>query len=384
MIFEPNDTLLEANDTGLTSDNSGDFVAEGFIGDNPNISQRQDDVDLFQVQLDSGDRLTIDIDAEINDSSLDSVLRLFDSEGNEVAVNDDFDGLDSFISFDASVSDIYYVGVSSYDNFNYDPFVASSGTGFSTGEYNIDIRLFAAFNGTEGDNVLIGTPESDIINGLGGNDTIGGADGNDLISGGDGSDILDGGDNRDTLEGDSGDDILSGGRGGDSLLGGEGNDTIEGNPGNDNLTGNSGRDHLFGGLGDDTLTGNGGRDRLFGGLGDDTLTGNSGRDRLFGGVGDDTISGGSGDDLLQGEIGNDFLTGGTGADQFVLASGQGGETIQDFEDDLDQLVLGAGLTFDNLQILSAGSDTAIINNNTVLAVLENTPAFVIGVEDFIF
>ena len=97
MIFEPNDTFLEANDTGLTSDNSGNFVGEGFIGDSPNISRRQNDVDLFQVQLDLGDRLTIDIDAEINGSSLDSILRLFDSEGNEVAVNDDFDSLDSFI-----------------------------------------------------------------------------------------------------------------------------------------------------------------------------------------------------------------------------------------------------------------------------------------------
>ena len=402
MIFEPNDTFLEANDTGLTSDNSGNFVGEGFIGDSPNISRRQNDVDLFQVQLDLGDRLTIDIDAEINGSSLDSILRLFDSEGNEVAVNDDFDSLDSFISFDASVSDIYYVGVSSFSNFNYDPLVADSGWGGSRGSYTIDINLIAAINGTEGDDILIGTPENEIIKGLGGNDvlqgetgndsleggtgddTIGGADGNDLLLGGDNNDILDGGDHRDTIEGNSGDDILSGGRGGDSLLGGDGNDTLEGNPGNDDLVGNRGNDLLSGGNGDDNLAGNGGRDRLFGGNGNDNLVGSGGNDILRGGVGSDTLNGGNGDDLLQGGIGNDFLTGGTGADQFVLASGQGGETIQDFEDDLDQLVLGAGLTFDNLQILSTGSDTVIINNNTVLAVVENTPAFAIGVEDFIF
>jgi len=384
-IFEPNDTILEANDTGLTSDNSGDFVEEGFIGDSPNISQIEDDVDLFEVQLDSGDRLTIDIDADTIGSSLDPILRLFDSEGNEVAVNDDFDNLDSFISFDAGVSDIYYVGVSSFSNFDYDPLLATSNnTGSSTGDYNIDISLLAASNGTDEDDVLIGTPENEIINGLDGNDTIGGADGNDLLSGGNGTDIIDGGDDDDTLEGDSGSDILSGGRGADSLLGGEGNDTLEGNPGDDNLGGDGGSDFLFGGSGDDNLEGDGGDDNLGGGFGNDNLAGNGGDDILRGGVGSDTLNGGNGDDLLQGQIGNDFLTGGVGADRFVLAAGQGGETIQDFEDDLDRLVLGEGLAFNNLQILSTGSNTVIVNNNTVLALLENTQASVIGVEDFIF
>ncbi|MDJ0900273.1 MAG: pre-peptidase C-terminal domain-containing protein [Xenococcus sp. MO_188.B8] len=384
MIVEPNDIILEANDTGLTSANSGNFVTEGFIGDSPNITRSQDDVDLFQVQLDLGDHLTIDIDTP--NSNLDSVLRLFDSEGNQVAVNDDFDSLDSLISFDASVSDIYYIGVSSYSNFDYNPFVAGSGTGYSTGEYNLNINLTAveSLDGTEGDDILIGTPENEIINGLGGNDvlqgeagddsleggtgddTIGGADGNDLLLGGDSNDILYGGDHHDTIEGNSGDDILSGGRGRDSLLGGDGNDTLEGNPDNDNLVGNRGNDLLSGGHGNDNLNGH------------------DGHDRLYGGFGNDTLRGGNGNDILQGAIGNDFLTGGAGADQFILTSGHGGETIKDFEDDLDQFVLGTGLTFDNLKILSSGSDTIIIDNNIVLAVVENTQAFVIGVEDFIF
>jgi len=190
-IVEPNDTILEANDTGLTSDNPGNFVVEGFIGDSP------DDVDLFQVQLDVGDRLTIDIDARINGSSLDSILRLFDSEGNQVAVNDDFGSLDSFISFDPSVSDIYYIGVSSFSNFDYNPFVAGSGTGSSTGEYNIDINLIPVIDGTEDDDLLIGTPNKDRIYGFAGNDTIDGGLGDDLIVGQEGNDNLTGGGNRD-------------------------------------------------------------------------------------------------------------------------------------------------------------------------------------------
>lgn len=384
MIIEPNDTISEANNTNLTSDNPGSFFAEGFIGDSPNITQESDDVDLLRVQVDQGDRLTIDIDADINASSLDSILRLFDSQGNEVAVNDDFDSLDSFISFDASVSDTYFIGVSSFDNFDYDSTVAGSGSGFSLGEYDINITLLAALNGTEDADVLIGTSEAEIINGLGGNDTIGGADGNDIINGGEGNDFIDGGDDNDNLQGNSGDDILSGGRGTDFLSGGEGDDTLEGNPGNDDLVGDKGNDILRGGGGSDNLVGNGGRDSLFGEGGNDNLAGNGGNDILRGGTGSDTLEGGKGNDILQGEIGNDFLIGGAGADQFVLASGQGGETIQDFEDDIDRFVLGAGLNLENLDILSTGSDTAIINDDTILAVVKNTQPFVIGVEDFVF
>jgi hypothetical protein len=79
--------------------------------------------------------------------SLDSVLRLFDSTGTQVAVSDDapapgeWFSLDSYINFTATSSDTYYVGVSSYANFNYDPFVEGSGSGYSTGNYDIEIAV---------------------------------------------------------------------------------------------------------------------------------------------------------------------------------------------------------------------------------------------------
>ena len=277
------------------------------------------------------------------------------------------------------------------------------GYGESVAEAQIQFLTIDPLLGTDSDDTLEGTTGIDVIDGLAGNDliqgvagddfleggtgedTIGGADGRDNLSGGEDNDILSGGDNRDTVEGDSGDDIISGNRGGDFLSGGEGNDTLEGNTGSDSLNGNAGNDRLFAGGGDDFVAGDGGRDRLFGGDGNDFLTGDNGNDTLRGGVGSDTLTGGNGNDLLQGGIGNDFLSGGAGADLFVLERGIGGETIQDFEDDLDKFVLGTGLSFENLSILSTGDDTVITNqNNRVLAVVENTSAFVIDVEDFIF
>ena len=97
-------------------------------------------------------------------------------------------------------------------------------------------------------------------------------------------------------------------------------------------------DRLYGGAGADFLSGNGGGDLLEGNSGRDILDGGSGRDELFGGADDDVLSGGSEDDRLYGGAGVDVLTGNAGADElrggagfdsYLLASGDGDDTIDD-------------------------------------------------------
>jgi len=107
---------------------------------NPNF------VDIIELQLDAGEKVTIDIDAIEIGSSLDSVLRLFDSAGTEVKRSDDDAGpgetstYDSYIDFTASTTGTYYVGVSNYSNFDYNPFVdGSANPGSSSGSYDIEI-----------------------------------------------------------------------------------------------------------------------------------------------------------------------------------------------------------------------------------------------------
>ncbi|MEM9923190.1 MAG: PPC domain-containing protein, partial [Cyanobacteria bacterium P01_D01_bin.50] len=139
---ESNDTIEEA--ISLPND-SGSYSYKGFIGDNPNVAP-SDDVDLIKLELNQGGRAVIDINAREYGSALDSVLRVFDSTGNEVAFNDDSfvtpdSYRDSFIDFTAPVSDTYYVGVSSYHNFEYNPFTEGSGKGYTTGEYDISISI---------------------------------------------------------------------------------------------------------------------------------------------------------------------------------------------------------------------------------------------------
>ena len=136
-----NDTIPTATQTGLSSDNSGTVSFSGVIGDNPNVDPGLD-VDLFEVQLDQGSRLFVDIDAQAIGSELDSTLRLFNSSGERVRVV--YDRRDPIIKFFASESDTYYIGVSGSDNSSYNPFLQGSGRdrfGGNTGEYTIEIEL---------------------------------------------------------------------------------------------------------------------------------------------------------------------------------------------------------------------------------------------------
>ncbi|WP_136661282.1 calcium-binding protein, partial [Nitratireductor sp. XY-223] len=140
---------------------------------------------------------------------------------------------------------------------------------------------------------------------------------------------------------------------------------------------------IYGGDGDDRLTGGGGDDKIFGGDGNDRLTGGGGDDKIFGGDGDDTLYGGrvvvfrrvaesaatqsetthyfsgSGGDTLEGGKGNDTLHGGDGSDRFVFGAGDGTDTILDFEDGTDILVIKGDLKFSDLDIKQSGHDTVI-------------------------
>jgi Ca2+-binding RTX toxin-like protein len=108
----------------------------------------------------------------------------------------------------------------------------------------------AMFDGTEGDDVILGTPAGEDIHGLGGDDVICGQGGSDLLTGDAGKDRLFGGGGSDELhqnglEGG----LLAGGVGPDQLIANGGNDTLRGGPDNDTLLGYRGNDALDGGSG---------------------------------------------------------------------------------------------------------------------------------------
>ncbi len=86
---------------------------------------------------------------------------------------------------------------------------------------------------------------------------------------------------------------FNGTEGNDTLIGGAAADEVNGNGGNDFLQGGDGIDTVVGGAGNDTMSGNGGNDWVRGGTGNDQVSGGSGQDSFafadFGAANADTL-----------------------------------------------------------------------------------------------
>jgi hypothetical protein len=144
-VTESNDTIATSIDTTLGG-RPGSYQGDFILGDNTALVTTQLDVDMFRLNMATGDTLTIDTDTPT--STVDTLLRVFDAQGNEVAVNDDgsapgeFGGVDSFLSYTATAAGDFYIGVSTFANFNYDPTLEGSGaSAFSEGAYSMGITL---------------------------------------------------------------------------------------------------------------------------------------------------------------------------------------------------------------------------------------------------
>ncbi len=193
----------------------------------------------------------------------------------------------------------------------------------------------------------------------------------------------------DVIDAPEGANVLDGTSAGETLVGMSNSDVIYGRDGDDTVAGELGDDILFGNGGDDVLRGDansrepggteGGDDIIYGGDGNDRIGGKGGNDKLYGEAGDDFIWGDAGDDLIWGGLGNDTLvgddfSGGNGNDTFVVAVGEGTDTISDFQLGEDFIGLTTGLAFDLLSITQNGSDTFIDYNDETLALLAGVQA----------
>ena len=137
------DTVSGAAPTGIGS--SG-----GSYSNTDNIwstSTGASDVDMYSLSAAAGSTLTATTSLPnfaAHPNSMDTILRVFDANGNQVAVNDDNPAggtLYSSVTYTVPTAGTYYIGVSGYANFSYSPFSASSGTAGSTGDYTINMNL---------------------------------------------------------------------------------------------------------------------------------------------------------------------------------------------------------------------------------------------------
>ncbi|MEH2258540.1 VCBS domain-containing protein [Nostoc sp.] len=277
--------------------------------------------------------------------------------------------------------------------------------------------------GSSANDNLLGTASANIINGNAGDDYLEGKAGNDTINGGLGNlDLMFGGGDNDTItdpdgilgaHGGTGNDTITvtfaatwdndnnpstaprsdgkitGGYGDDSItvtmnksgffLNMKGDEPVSNTPqdGNDTVT-------LLGTYGNAVVDLGGGNDTFTGGAASDNVSGGNDNDSLFGLGGNDQLTGGSGNDTLRGGLGNDQLIGGTGADVFVFTSGEGRDTITDFQDGTDLVGLSS-LSFGQLTVVASGSNTLIrlTSNNELLATLNGVNSSLLTSADFI-
>ena len=313
------------------------------VGDTFNgILDEKFDEDWIKIELEKGKTYKINLSGrgKGGDEAEDTILKLFDANGNHIVTNDDIDTAnqiyDSQLVYTATTSGTYYLSASSYTS---NPNRDNSGAYELTVE-DYELVVGTSIKGTNASNRLTGTSAGEKISGLGGNDTLYGRGGDDELDGGTGNDTLVGGAGADELTGGTGNDTasyvgstaavtvrlhnLSSTRGGDAqgdsfeetvsftytdkgsrvtkdlpdiehLTGSDHDDILAGDERANRLSGGRGDDIIYGGPGgDDTgirtrCTAAPANDKLYGGRGDDKLYGSSGNDELRGGPDDDTL-----------------------------------------------------------------------------------------------
>ena len=129
------------------------------------------------------------------------------------------------------------------------------------------------------------------------------------------------------------------------------------------------------------LTASGHKDVMHGLAGNDTLFGLAGNDKLFGDAGNDILNGGQG---------NDFLTGGLGIDTFVFASGDGADTVMDFNakgaahEIIDLSAVDSVASFEDLSLEQVGKNVVIDLGDGDKITLKNVVLANLDASDFLF
>ena len=142
VVVDPNDTISEAALLGNVSTNPMTVSAT--------ISP-DTDVNMVGFSVSAGQVVDFDIDTTLNGSGgLGSYLRLFDSQGNQLAFNNDGVapgestlGFDAYLRYTFSTAGNYYLGVSNFNNIVYNPVTGNgdtSGGANTTGAYQLIIQ----------------------------------------------------------------------------------------------------------------------------------------------------------------------------------------------------------------------------------------------------
>jgi subtilisin family serine protease/subtilisin-like proprotein convertase family protein len=135
------DTLSTARATRLLAFTPGDHfvLSSAHLGDGTYAAK---DVDFYQLTATAGSSITATTSAAEGGTAVDTVLRLFNSTGNPVTINDNANGSAySRLDYTFPTSGTYYLGISGAPNTGYQPNSGGSGIAGSTGDYRLDVSL---------------------------------------------------------------------------------------------------------------------------------------------------------------------------------------------------------------------------------------------------
>lgn len=299
------------------------------------------------------------IENAITGTGADSVLG--NSSRNNISTGAGNDTINGGMGIDTMIggvgNDIYYVNSVS------DVITEAAGAGldsvYSTSNYTLannverlTLRGTLAINGVGNalSNGMAGNSANNILNGGAGNDRINGYEGNDKIIGGLGADSMSGGLGNDIYYVDNLSDTVT------EVLN-EGIDTIYSmvtyvlgaNQENLYLQGTS----LINGVGN---------------TGNNVISGNASANSINAGAGSDNINTYEGNDILTGGLGNDVLQGGLGNDRYVIARGDGVDTITEN----DSTIGNADLLWFNSNVVSNQLWFQHIGNDLVVSTIGTT------------
>jgi hypothetical protein len=144
-VMDVSDTLQHALNTHLGPAVGAYTMSSEQLGDG---NYGALDVDLYQFKANAGEVLTATTSLPTGGTPVDTYLRLFDANGNEVANNNDYNNVNQYSqirNFVFGASGTYYIGVSGTPNAYYDPSTGGSGQPYytpGTGNYRLDLNLF--------------------------------------------------------------------------------------------------------------------------------------------------------------------------------------------------------------------------------------------------
>ncbi len=318
------------------------------------------DEDWIKVDLVEGTTYDITLDGIGADVDTDTVLKIYNSEGEQVGFHDDVDyaagKVNSSLLFSPETTAAYYISVGAYRG---NPTQDNSGR-YQVAVYETDTSL--TLTGTMRSDYLVldrlkGSPGDDELDGRGGNDWLEGGAGADTLTGGTGGDIASYQYSDEGVEVRLDDGTARGGHAeGDVFAGSKTIRITQADESAPKLDVPEFEEFIvslvFGGEEEEEAEEIEILDieSLFGSAHDDTLVGSRGGNGLWSYYGDDVLDGGEGNDYLAGGGGADVLIGGDGIDAAIYFSSDEGVEV-DLENGTGRGGFAEGDTFPGRQTM---------------------------------